>query len=357
MSEESEKEEGENEEGENEEKEENEEGENEEKEENEEGENEEKEESEEEDKKKKKKDKEIKEEIKDNNEVKFETDKLVLSNETKVDFNNNNNIVNGINYTMGNVPVTDRQKSLSEIISEVNFEMDGLSKQIEKNFINLNYNTNTNYHPIINKNDDNLDNLFIKAKELTRIIDNENLKDNNYITSYKNNNDNFLLNQEIDYPFQNNNQYKSSLNNNPYPYDPNKNKEYYSSLNTLTNNMNNVNLNNQFSNINRNLDNLTPYSLNQNLNMNTNTNTNINTNTNMFNSSRIKRMDDLYRSNLNKKPKIYSQSINPKNINIPIEKPQQQFQFNNNFNSGQRNFERIKPQSINQAVNILLDKY
>ena len=91
--------------------------------------------------------------------------------------------------------------------------------------------------------------------------------------------------------------------------------------------------------------------------MNTNTNININTNTNMFNSSRIKRMDDLYRSNLNKKPKIYSQSINPKNINIPIEKPQQQFQFNNNFNSGQRNFERIKPQSINQAVNILLDKY
>ena len=357
MSEESEKEEGENEEGENEEKEEKEEGENEEKEENEEGENEEKEESEEEDKKKKKKDKEIKEEIKDNNEVKFETDKLVLSNETKVEVNNNNNSVNGINYTMGNVPVTDRQKSLSEIISEVNFEMDGLSKQIEKNFINLNYNTNTNYHPIINKNDDNLDTLFIKAKELTRIIDNENLKDNNYITSYKNNNDNFLLNQEIDYPFQNNNQYKSSLNNNPYPYDPNKNKEYYSSLNNLNNNMNNINLNNQFSNINRNLDNLTPYSLNQNLNMNTNTNTNINTNTNMFNSSRIKRMDDLYRSNLNKKPKIYSQSINPKNINIPIEKPQQQFQFNNNFNSGQRNFERIKPQSINQAVNILLDKY
>ena len=355
MSEESEKEDGENKEGENEEKEEKEEGENEEKEENEEGENEEKEESEEEDKKKKKKDKEIKEEIKDNNEVKFETDKLVLSNETKVEVNNNNNSVNGINYTMGNVPVTDRQKSLSEIISEVNFEMDGLSKQIEKNFINLNY--NTNYHPIINKNDDNLDNLFIKAKELTRIIDNENLKDNNYITSYKNNNDNYLLNQEMEYPFQNNNQYKSSLNNNPYPYDPNKNKEYYSSLNNLNNNMNNINLNNQFSNINRNLDNLTPYSLNQNLNMNTNTNININTNTNMFNSSRIKRMDDLYRSNLNKKPKIYSQSINPKNINIPIEKPQQQFQFNNNFNSGQRNFERIKPQSINQAVNILLDKY
>ena len=163
------------------------------------------------------------------------------------------------------------------------------------------------------------------------------------------------MNQEIEYPFQNNNQYKSSLNNNPYSYDPNKNKEYYSSLNNLNNNMNNINLNNQFSNINRNLDNLTPYSLNQNLNMNTNTN--INTNTNMFNSSRIKRMDDLYRSNLNKKPKIYSQSINPKNINIPIEKPQQQFQFNNNFNSGQRNFERIKPQSINQAVNILLDKY
>ena len=351
MSEESEKEESEKEEGENEE------GENEEKEENEEGENEEKEESEEEDKKKKKKDKEIKEEIKDNNEVKFETDKLVLSKETKVEVNNNNNSVNGINYTMGNVPVTDRQKSLSEIISEVNFEMDGLSKQIEKNFINLNYNTNTNYHPIINKNDDNLDNLFIKAKELTRIIDNENLKDNNYITSYKNNNDNYLLNQEMEYPFQNNNQYKSSLNNNPYPYDPNKNKEYYSSLNNLNNNMNNINLNNQFSNINRNLDNLAPYSLNQNLNMNTNTNININTNTNMFNSSRIKRMDDLYRSNLNKKPKIYSQSINPKNINIPIEKPQQQFQFNNNFNSGQRNFERIKPQSINQAVNILLDKY
>ena len=116
MSEESEKEDGENEEGENEEKEEKEKGENEEKEENEEGENEEKEESEEEDKKKKKKDKEIKEEIKDNNEVKFETDKLVLSNENKVDINNNNNSVNGINYTMGNVPVTDRQKSLSEFI-------------------------------------------------------------------------------------------------------------------------------------------------------------------------------------------------------------------------------------------------
>ena len=356
-------EEGENEENENEDNE-NEEGENEE------GENEENEnEEEEDDNKKKKKGKKNKEEKKEIEKV--SKDKLIETNEVKMDANNNNEI----NFTMGNISSSDRQKTISEILYEVNYEMDFLSKQIDHHFINLNYpkfsySNFNNYNNYNNKENESFQNLLMRAKELTTIIDNENLKDNNYV---KNNIYDDILNQGME--IQNNFNNYQNRNNNIFPYDPNRNKEYYSSLNSNNNNYSNNNfnnnnlLNNNFNNNNNNNNNLHLNSnpnqnlhsrnLNNNIPLSSNQN-NHTVSTNFYNTSRIRRMDELYRTNRNnnpnRKPIIYSQMGNPQNINIPLKNTQEDFKNKNNLISNQNNFERYKPGSISQAMNILLDK-
>ena len=355
------------------EKEENEEGENEE------GENEneenEIEEEEEDDKKKKKKGKKNKEEKKEIEKV--SKDKLIETNEVKTDINNNNEI----NFTMGNISLSDRQKTISEILSEVNYDMEFLSKQIDQNFTSLNYpkfsySNFNNYNNLNNKENESFQNLLMRVKELTKIIDNENLKDNNYI---KNNINDDILNQGME--IQNNFNNYQNRNNNIFPYDPNKNKEYYSSLhsnnnyNYYNNNFNNNNLlNNNFNNNNFNNNNYNNNNLNLNSNPNQNFHSrNLNNNiplspnqnnhtvsNNYYNTTRIRRMDELYRSNRdnisNRKPIIYSQMGNPQNINIPLKNTQENINNKNNLISNQNNFERYKPGSISQAMNILLDK-
>ena len=338
---------------------------------NEEGENEENEnEEEEDDNKKKKKGKKNKEEKKEIEKV--SKDKLIETNEVKMDANNNNEI----NFTMGNISSSDRQKTISEILSEVNYEMDFLSKQIDNNFINLNYPkfSYSNYNNY-NKENDDYQSLLMRVKELTTIIDNENLKDNNYV---KNNiYDDILLNQGME--IQNNFNNYHNRNNNIFPYDPNRNKEYYSSLNSNNYNNfhnNNFNNNNNYSNFNNN--NYNNNYNNNNLHLNSNPNQNLHSrnlnnniplssnqnnhtvSTNFYNTSRIRRMDELYRTNRNnnpnRKPIIYSQMGNPQNINIPLKNTQEDFKNKNNLISNQNNFERYKPGSISQAMNILLDK-
>ena len=369
-SEKEENEEGENEEVENEENEENEneENENEENENENENENEENEE-EEKDNKNKKKIKKKKEEKKEKEKV--SKDKFKETNEVKIDVNNNNEI----NFTMGNISLSDRQKTISEILSEVNYEMDFLSKQIDNNFINLNYPkfSYSNYNNY-NKENDDYQSLLMRVKELTRIIDNENLKGNNYI---KNNiDDDILFNKGM--KIQNNFNNYQNKNNNISPYDPNRNKEYYSSLNSNNYNNfhnNNFNNNNNYSNLNNNNYN---NNYNNNINLNTNENHSLNSrnlnnniplssnqnnhtvSTNFYNTSRIRKMDELYRTNKNnnenRKPRIYSQMGNPQNINIPLKNIQENITNKNNLISNQNNFERYKPGNITQAMNILLDK-
>ena len=71
----------------------------------------------------------------------------------------------------------------------------------------------------------------------------------------------------------------------------------------------------------------------------------------------MKVMNNLFDHNYKiRKPKIYTQIQKLQNIKIPIKNSHQEFQFTNNFNTGKRSFERIKPYRISNAIDILLNK-
>ena len=255
------------------------------------------------------------------NEEKEDENEVENHNEKKIDINLNKNKV--IDFTMGNFTTKESQKSISQILSDVNFEMNSLSNQINSQFI---YNKYKTFH------NDNIDNL-LKEKFSNQIIDNENLRE---ITLIQNSLDNIILFNKtlqgslsnFDKNFTQQFPYQSSLNDHNL-YESYKNNEYYSSFNLNSNNNFNT-----YPNVTTNL------SLNQEINI-----------------SRMKEMNSLFNhKNKIRKPKIYTQIQKLQNIKIPIKNSQPEFQFTNNFNSGKRSFERIKPYRISNAIDILLNK-
>ena len=304
----------------------------------EEGEDEEGEEEDDDKKKKKKKDA--------SSTQKFETEKLVPQNEIKIDLSNG--MPSNDTITMSNIPV-EKPKSIFSILSEINSEMDALSSEL-----------NTTLSIIENKNIDReneeMRELLNKANQITRDIDimenipkpiqvenkcvqSDNEEDyqsspmsNKYVNSNENNNSPPQMRQ---FSYDTNNK-------RDFPYDPNKNKYYYSSLSS----------NNNIPTMNSNRFN--------------------------YNTSRVKRMDELYQGRQfgNRMPVIYSQnevngsrSFGGERGNIDMNGSFRQNQMNANSqminnNSGypysqmapQRPFERYKPGNISQAMDILLDK-
>ncbi len=362
--EESEKEENENEENEDNENEENEDNENEE---NENEENEDEEKSEEEKNKKKEKNK------KEDNS-KFEEQKLIPSNEIKIDLSNAQNDNNNKNILNNNFNF-EIKKNIFQILNEINFDMENLSKEINSTLKFVD--SKKNSFSIKNEEED-LQTLLKKANDLCKEIDLNHKKTENkaiqsddefdFKNKFNNNNENF------------NNNY-SNLKD--FPYDPNKNRDYYNSLNESMNyqqqqqNFYNNNYNNFPNNNNNNFYSLPQPNFNNNFPLNSNNNnfnnfnnnnfmTNNNNNfLNRFNnigSSRVKKIDDLYRNqfNSNRQPSIYTQPETNKLNPVLLNKQNPPQIINDNFNNinsmPNRPFERNKPGSIAQAMDILLDK-
>ena len=246
-------------------------------------------------------------------------------NDNEKNINNNLNKNKGMNI-MAKFPLNEGKKSISQILSEVNFEMNSLSNNIDKQLIYSKYKT---FH------NNNIENLFTKEDDSNKIINNENLRE---ISLIQNSLDkDFLFNKpmqitlisKFDKNFTPEFHYESPLINNNNLYESYKKNEYYSSYNLNSNNNFNT-----YANLNTNL------SLNQEIN-----------------TSRMKEMDTLFiDKKIKRKPKIYTQMQNLQNIKIPIRNSQQEFKFTNNFNTGKRPFERIKPYRISDAINILLNK-
>ena len=361
--EESEKEENENEENEDNENEENEDNENEE---NENEENEDEEKSEEE--KNKKKDKNKKE---DNS--KFEEQKLIPSNEIKIDLSNVQNDNNNKNILNNNFNF-EIKKNIFQILNEINFDMENLSKEINSTLKFVD--TKKNSFSIKNEEED-LQTLLKKANDLCKEIDlNHKKTENKAIQS----------DDEFDFKNKFNNNNNENFNNNysnlkDFPYDPNKNRDYYNSLNESMQNYqqqqqnfynnnynnfpnNNNNNNNFYSLPQPNFNNNFPLNSNNFNNNNFNNNFMTNNNNNFLNrfnnigSSRVKKIDDLYRNqfNSNRQPSIYTQPETNKLNPVLLNKQNPPNDFNNINSMPNRPFERNKPGSIAQAMDILLDK-
>ena len=141
--------------------------------------------------------------------------------EKNIDINLNKN--KGIDNTMETFPINENQKSISQILSEVDFEMNSLSNQIDNQFLYTNYKT---FH------NNNIENL-IKSKDSTKIIDNENLREINLIQNSLDND--ILFNKLIQGSPNNFDKYFNQSKNNLY--ESYKNSNYYSSFNLNSNNI------------------------------------------------------------------------------------------------------------------------
>ena len=332
---------------------------------------EEEEDEEDEGKKKKKKKNKKKEENKEDeeqkenggiveNQIKFPETKLSPTKEIKIDLNLNNSdniFFNGNDFTLANIIP---KKSTLQLLMEISSDMDALTSHLEKVLpppmkYNIDYKISNpipimpvlpivqNYSlpPVPNYDQEDLEikRLINKANEMTNnsILNNNNIDINN---SMSNNNEVKIFenkgcqsDDEIGNNFHNNqndddrthqeyyNDNGNNRNDNIYPYDPYKHLEYY---NDLRNNNNPQNGNN------------IPYSDN----------------------NRIRRMDDFYRGNNNtfrRRPIQYSQpEINNNNYNNMRNMNNQN--YNNENDNRPMPFQRYRPGSITQAMDILLDK-
>jgi hypothetical protein len=312
------------------------------------------------DNKKGKKDEENKENEEEGDKMKFPETKLSPTKEIKIDLNLNNNnnnfnnnydniFFNGNDITMGNIIP---KKSTLQLLSEISSEMDALTAHLEKVLpppppppkISVDYGLSTplpmipimplpqtySLPPVPNYDQEDLEikKLIKKANEMT----------NNSIL-YKNNNDiNNSMSSNIkeiktyeNKACQSDDELGNSFSNNPnnddrtqqdyyndennrngnmFPYDPYKHLDYYNDLRN----------NNNYNGIN-NGNNIPPYNDN----------------------NRMKRMDEFYRGNNNnfrRRPIHYSQTELNENENRNRQPP----------------FQRYRPGSIGQAMDILLDR-
>ena len=394
-----EKEDDENEDDDNEEKEEEEDDEGEEKEE-EEDEGEENEDDEEDDKKDNKKKKKAKgkdknKKEKEKNKEKLEKGKINPTKEAKIDFKQEQKTSLKSNLSNG-VEAIIPKKTTIQVLMEISTEMDTLSSHMEKtlpikpvtnytnNFgNNINNNIINNSYSIIanlDKEDLEIKNLINKANELSKnsINSNKNKEeiktfedkccqsDDEIINDYNNNKNDINENED-----KSKEEFNNDKNGNRYPYDPYRHLDYY---NDLKNNNRNNNLNNNINN-----------------------NINDKENNVSFSYTRVKKMEDLYtrtNNNSRRQPMIYTQpeSINNNNTirnnsNININQNQSRRNWeNNSYNNIERksfeeqkdgndnnvnnfennniyfnkkednNYERFRPSSITQAMDILLEK-
>ena len=263
-----------------------------------------------------------------------------------------------------NIPAV--KKPPLQILREISTEMESLSSHLERVIPKINYSRNNNnfnvgYH-YNTSNYNNYDKEDMEIKDLISRVNQMNNINNNY-NNYINNRDfkkayedkfcqsedeNDLRKKEGDEEQSNYNltqfDQKSRTgdfsNQNKFPYDPTKHIEYY----------NNLKNNNNFLNNQRN-----------------NFNNNFRMNTEEFNDSRIKKMDDLYSVSSRRKPIVYtqpnsnlirnniSQINNNDNGNMSYNYKNERNFDDNNLNNNNP-YERFKPTSISQAMNILLDK-
>ncbi len=333
---------------------------------------EEEEDEEDEGKKKKKKKNKKKEENKDDeeqkenggiveNQNKFPETKLSPTKEIKIDLNLNNSdniYFNGNDFTLANIIP---KKSTLQLLMEISSDMDALTTHLEKVLpppikYNIDYKISNpipimpalpivqNYSlpPVPNYDQEDLEikRLINKANEMTNnsILNNNNLDINNSMSNinevkifenkgcqsddeignsfYNKQNDDDRTHQE----YYNDN--GNNRNDNIYPYDPYKHLEYY---NDLRNNNNPQNGNN------------IPYSDN----------------------NRLRRMDEFYRGNNNmfrRRPIQYSQPEINNNNNYNNMRNMNNQKYNNENDNRPMPFQRYRPGSITQAMDILLDK-
>ena len=310
-----------------------------------------------EDKKKGKEKKDKKEENKDKKEEGFNPGK-----EIKVETTNTSNPImfNGNDITVGNIIP---KKSTLQLLMEISTDMESLSSHIEKTMpikplppIKLDYNNNNNYD--INKNSfinnanisfANLDKddleikqLIEKANHLSNISRLNNQIKPPEIKTYEDkccqsdedidNNDYNNLSEERDISENYLNNYNNiNQRKNEFPYDPYKHLNYYNNLKNSNNDRMNQNKNNH--------------------------NINDNNRNDIFNTVRMKKMDELYhlKSNLNKQPIIYTQPQSKSNTmrNMMINKSyKENFDINDTNNrNGKDNYSERNENNENYENN------
>lgn len=275
-------------------------------------------------------------------------------------------------------------KSILQIISEINLDLDVISKKIDTtmpvtNYQNYNINSITSANALkqsLDQEDYEIKRLIDEATQMTNQMQRKGFE-NKCIQS----DDEDEIEEERKRSFyaerekaetQRQEKYHEQYRN-KFPYDPDKYKDYYVDLKNRQpyrekNFEYDIGPQQRFAR--------TTYGGNFNSNYNTyNTN-----NTDYYQGSRIKKMDELYRgNNFRRVPMVYAQ---PESQPLPFRPPENGYQndkpknfgYNNNYgynngynrpvktelyqvnNNPNKPFERFRPGSISQAMDILLDK-
>lgn len=280
----------------------------------------------------------------------------------QVEANKNNSLDNNNLFSLPNYP--QRPQSILSILDEINHDMDSLTQELNTVFGRVNYTSSIPHSPPIpthdvNKENEEIKKLIAQANSLCTEIDNNLIKhpeseDKCVGSDDENNNNNYQPTSEAYSPLYTTEPQPHKNNSSNSPYDWNRNIEYYNALNNR-----NKNRTAQYNNSNSN----NPFIHQENYH------TLNSTGSNHYQSSRVKKMDELYLNDgINKRPIIYSQDRNPVNNNYNSNNQPYKTEYassnNNNYNEGNNNqqqqetrpFERYKPTSINQAMDILLDK-
>ena len=340
-----ENEENENEEGEDEE---NEEGEDDEDEEGEDEEGEE-EEDEEDDKKKKKKgkgkEKEKDKEKKDKDDTtKFEEKKLVPSSEIKIHVGNNTNNLPSFTFDKNYENFgQEANKSIWQILREINNDMDALTKKIDRTISSLPPVYVPPYTPPIPIDTNSLkQSLDEDDIEIKKLINKAAILSDQINKRPKLENKGMQSDDEIEYENKRTDLgYKTyytdneGMERNRFPYDPSKYKEYYDNIRNKTTYRNS----NHSGGENNDMFNK-GYSLRKQ---------------NSFNTNRIRKMDELYRGSniLDRPPMVYTQPESKPGLYSNQKDPE--LNQMNNYHQN-KPFERYRPGNIDQAIDILLDK-
>ena len=301
-----------------------------------------------------------------NNQLKFDENKLILSNEIKFEFEKMNNQQNN------NLEVLNNKYNINSLLSQINFEMDLLSNQINTKIPIID-----NEKESLNLNKSQMKDSFKKDEEINKSKKFEEIgtQYDEIINNKLNNNIN-NSNEENKLNINNSisnisNQRKSKSNSINFKdesiqitlsqkYEPKKqNKDYFSSFPYSTQNTNrNINID-KISSRNQ-------YNLNNNFTTRDFPQTKqygfINTPTHVFNkySSRIKKMDELY--NINFYPRIFKQTSSNNDYNNVNYQPNSfksllqdaHKKYSNNIEY--KNLYRQRNGNIVQAMNVILNK-
>jgi hypothetical protein len=230
-----------------------------------------------------------------------------------------------------------------------------LNRNNGMNNFNQNFNNNNQYN---NNNNFNNNNNSLRNNNPNNYNNNNNFNHNANNNSNNHFNNNF--NDKINFNNNNNNNFNSNFHNNNNNFNNNYNNNDFRRFNNNTNNINNSRTGYQPSRI-RKMDELyqgRPFGMNNNNNNNMNRNKMpviysqnhaMESNVNQFN---VGSQNEVNNFNTNMNVNNNNKYTNEMNRNIPFQNQNEPI----NNNNSNRKFERNRPGSISQAMDILLDK-